>query len=303
MHRDAALRGAVLHGAAWAISVAMLGAIPSGDLHAQSRSCRVVGAVAPLPTLREASGAALGRRTQGVIWTHNDSGEPVITALDTTGAVQARMWVAAARLVDWEDIAVGPCPTGSCVYVADIGDNAAKRSDITVYRFTEPALRDQSTRDAEVFRGVYPARAAQDAEALFVTPDGAVYVVTKGESAAIGLYRFPMPLRTGLPMQLEKVATLSAAKVPRPQRVTGAAISPDGKWVVLRRLTSLAFYRTERLTQGNVARPIVIDVSGARERQGEGVALANDGNVYLLGEGGGKGRPGSFVRLKCELPP
>lgn len=283
--------------------MALLAVAAAGDLDAQSRSCRVVGQPASLPSLREASGAALGRRTPGILWTHNDSGEPVITALDTSGAVRARMWVAGAQLVDWEDIAVGPCPTGSCVYVADIGDNAAKRSGITVYRFTEPGLRDQSTRDAEAFRGSYPGRAAHDAEALFVTADGGVYVVTKGETAGIGLYRFPMPLRTGLPMQLEKVATLSTARVPRPQRITGAALSPDGRWVVLRRMASLALYRTERLTQGNAARPVLFDLGGAREQQGEGVALANDGTVYLLGEGGGKGRPGTFVRLKCELPP
>jgi hypothetical protein len=38
------------------------------------------------------------------------------------------------------------------------------------------------------------------------------------------------------------------------------------------------------------------------ETQGEGVAISNAGDVYLAGEGGGHGLPGTFTHVKCQLP-
>lgn len=263
--------------------------------------CRAIGTTRPLADVREASGAALGRRAAGVIWTHNDSGEPIIVGIDSAGAVRTRAWVAGAQVVNWEDVAVGPCPTGTCLYIGDIGDNATRRREIVVYRVTEPRPGDQSTGTAEAFRATYPG-GARDAEALFVARDGGVFIVSKGERGPIALYRFPMPLRSGVPMRLQRVATLAAGPAPRAGRVTGASISPDDRWIVLRTLTSLSFYRADRLMRGVATRPITVDIRAAREVQGEGVALADDGTVYLVGEGGGPRRPGTFARMKCEMP-
>jgi len=36
--------------------------------------------------------------------------------------------------VTGEDIAVGPCPSGSCIFVGDIGDNKLERSSYGIYR-------------------------------------------------------------------------------------------------------------------------------------------------------------------------
>lgn len=59
------------------------------DARSSSTSnCRPVGTRAPLRELPEASGVAAGRRTSGVLWAHNDSGDPVIFALDSHGAVK-----------------------------------------------------------------------------------------------------------------------------------------------------------------------------------------------------------------------
>ncbi len=45
-----------------------------------------------------------------------------------------------------------------------------------------------------------------------------------------------------------------------------------------------------------------LDLTPLDEPQGEGVAITNDGDVYLAGEGGGHGLPGTFAHLKCSLP-
>lgn len=286
------------------VIVALLPGAPTAVLTQQNGRCRVVGA-ARLPTVRESSGAAVARRTPGVIWTHDDSGEPAIVALDSTGVVRARVRVSGARMVDWEDIAVGPCPTGFCLYVADIGDNAAARREIVVYRIPEPSPQDRSTRQAEAFRATYPD-GARDAEAIIVTAADSLFVVAKGDNGPVALYQFSTPLRTGIATRLKKVATL-ATKVSKSQWITGASVSPDGRWVVLRTPASLLFYRAERLTKGVVTDPLVFDIRDLREPQGEGVALRSDGTVYLTGEGGGgggaRGRPGTFAAVRCQLPP
>ena len=64
-----------------------LGATPSG---AEQHSCRMAEGLSLLPDLPEASGLAVSRRTPGVLWSHNDSGEPLVFALTEKGAVKSQ---------------------------------------------------------------------------------------------------------------------------------------------------------------------------------------------------------------------
>jgi hypothetical protein len=262
--------------------------------------CRVVARPVELPDLPEASGVAVSRRTPGVLWAHNDGGEPVLFALDAQGTVTGRVRVAGAGVTEWEAMAVGPCSSGSCLFVADIGDNDAARRHITIYRVPEPTPAEPATRRAEAFHATYPD-GAHDAEALFVTAEGDLFVVTKGETGHIALYRFPQPLRAGSSVRLQQVAVLGA-KTKKPNRITDASTSPDGRWIVLRTREAVTFYRTSDLTAGRRGEPLTFDVRELGERQGEGVALAAGGTVYLVSEGGGKKRPGTLARIDCTLP-
>ncbi|HEU0054599.1 MAG TPA: hypothetical protein VFQ39_15535, partial [Longimicrobium sp.] len=159
-----------------------------GAAPAASDVCRVEGEKRPLDGVHESSGAAVSRRSAGVFWTHNDSGQPVLHAMDAEGREVGKVRVAGAELVDWEDLASGPCPGGGdCLYVADIGDNGAKRADVVIYRVPEPAPGDAETRPAEALRLRYPD-GPQDAEAFFVLPDGSLNIVSKGETGPIALY-------------------------------------------------------------------------------------------------------------------
>lgn len=274
---------------------------------AQSAStCRVSRQVLPLRELPEASGIAASRRTPGVLWSHNDAGLPILYALTTEGAVQARIRVTGARVGDWESVSVGPCPQGTCVYIGDIGDNYAKRREITIYRVPEPDTNATVTASAESLGASYPD-GPRDAEALFVLPNEAVFVVTKGEKGAVALYRIPSPFRNGAHVQLERVATLVApgpnqVGVADRRKVTGAAASADGRWVALRTGTAITFYAAGELIAGKVREVFRYDVTRVREPQGEGVALGADGAVWLAGEGGGKSRPGTLARLDCTFP-
>src|SRR5215207_364043 len=117
----------------------------------QPRRCQPSAALVRVPELPEGSGLAASRRTPGRFWSHNDSGDAVLFALDGTGHVNGRVSLAGANVEDWEAIAIGPCPSGSCIYLADIGDNDARRKRITIYRVAEPAEASGSIQATDVF--------------------------------------------------------------------------------------------------------------------------------------------------------
>lgn len=256
--------------------------------------CTVTARLTPLPGLPEASGVALSRRTPGLLWSHNDSGQPLLFALDAmTGAVKGRVRVAGAEVGDWEDVSAGPCPQGSCLYIADIGDNNRLRRRITLYRVPEPRADQPMTQPAEAFEAAYPD-GAHDAEALFVTADADLFVVTKSDAGSTAVYRFPKPLRPGSALPLQLVSS----KLPV-ARITDADASPDGAWVAIRTYETVLFYRTQDLVSGTAVEPRRFDVRRLGEPQGEGVTITADGTVYLTGEGGGRG--GTFASLRCAL--
>jgi hypothetical protein len=262
--------------------------VPASTEGASVDVCAAAGASKPLNGLPEASGAALSRRTPGVIWSHNDSGQPMLHAVDAAGTLRGRVRVANAAVEDWEDVSVTTCPGGSCLLIADIGDNDRVRRSVTVYRIPEPRPEEPQSGPAEVFTATYPD-GAHDAEALFVAADR-LYLVTKGATAT--LYSFPHPLRAGGPMALQRVAELPL------RQVTDAEASPDGAWVALRTNDDVVFYRTADLIDGH-RQGVTASVRPLKEPQGEGVALDGNGMVYLIGEGE---RAGSLNSVRCTLP-
>ena len=267
-----------------------------------SAQCQPSGTLTRLPGLSEASGLAVSQRVPDRLWSHNDSGQPTLFALDTRGAVTARVRITGAKVQDWEALAVGPCSGGSCLYVADIGDNEAKRRNITVYRIPEPAAGDTSVAATDALTLAYPD-GAQDAEALFVNQDGVVFIVTKGETGAIGVYKAPSNAKSGATAKMERVGAPMGKAAAQEARITDAAISPDGQWVALRSRSSIAFYRAGDFVKGQWKEVRRVDLTGLREPQGEGIALGPGSDVYLAGEGGGKSQPGTFARFTCELKP
>jgi hypothetical protein len=262
--------------------------------------CAPDGAPRPMDSeIHESSGVAVSRAHAGIFWTHNDSGDPLLYAVDGEGRTAGRVRVAGASVEDWEDVALAPCPAGGdCLYVDDIGDNDAERASVTVYRVPEPAPGASQSAPATAIRLRYPD-GAHDAEALFVL-NGAIHVVTKGENGPIALYRAPADAAGEA--TLERIRTLSPDKVDRPERVTAADASADGRWIVLRTLREAAFYPAAELAGTGAASPRRVDLRDLDEAQGEGIGFAPEGAVILTSEGGKKDRPATFARLSCTLP-
>jgi hypothetical protein len=253
--------------------------------------CVVVSGPAVIPELTESSGLAVSRRNPGLIWSHNDSGNAaVLFALDTAGAQRARIKVP-IRTRDWEDVSAARCPSGDCLYIADIGDNNHSRRQIQIYRVPEPAAGDTETVRPDAFDATY-ADGPHNAEAMFVV-DADAFIITRDRTA--GVYRATLAPSSGRAITFHRIAELGLAAV------TDAEASRDGTTVVVRTSHEAVLYRTADLIRGVATPYFAISIDGLREPQGEGVAL--DGNMlYLSSEGRKWSRSGRFIGLRCELP-
>lgn len=261
--------------------------------------CRPVGQTQRLPDiLKESSGAAFSRSQPGLVFSHNDGGnEATIYVLDPGGTLQGEIPLAGIKNRDWEDIATGKCPSGNCIYVADIGDNQEIRDEIFLYRITDTGSYDGSARRPEVFPMTLPD-GPRDMEALFVLPGEEVFFVSKGRDHGVTLYRYPPPLRPGVPVMLEAVQSLTKDRLPIPKQFTGADASTDGRTVALRTYEALTFYSWEsgRLVPIEGGR---IALRTLNEAQGEAVALGPGGQVVLTSEAA-LGRGATLTVLQCR---
>lgn len=170
------------------------------------------------PDITESSGVVASRTYTNVFWTHNDGGKSeTLFAIDRTGRTLAAFKVLGAKIDDWEDIALDD---EGRLYIADTGDNEAKRKRVTVYRVNEPDPSSSgSVRSTHRWHLTWP-KGAVDSEGLFLH-SGKGYLVTKVKNdRRAEVYRFDL---AGAEAQiLEFVARLD---IDSP--VTGAAISPN----------------------------------------------------------------------------
>ncbi len=290
---------------------AAVGQDTDADAGAGCFSCThlVVKPIGQLPSvLNELSGLVASRSQKGVLFAfHNDSGDSArFFALSAADAgLLGEFDLPQASAIDWEDIALGPCPAGTCVFLGDIGDNKRVRSDYAVYRVTEPTVTADGTPRSvpfERFAYQYPNGEKHNAEALLVHPvSGAVYLVTKEPVGSVSqVYRFPEPMRGGETATLVEVADLTVP-TPTDSPLTAAAGDACGRVVFLRmynRLVELKLPEAESSFEQIFAQaPLEIPVSN--EPQGEAVAFAADGRSYFTASEEPVG-PVPLIQYVCE---
>jgi hypothetical protein len=215
------------------------------------------------PEIIESSGLVV-RSDRAV--TVNDSGDTarVFTVDLATGeTVGVTHWSA-----EPEDLeALAPAGPGE-VWAGDIGDNPRERSAITVARV--PVGPGDRSVDAPSYELTYPD-GARDAETLLSDPvTGRLYVVSK-DSMRGTVYAAPAQLKAGADNRMEALGSVLGL-------ATDGAFFPDGKHIVVRNYTSASVYSFPELSlRGSWMLP--------SQRQGEGIAVAADGSIYLSSEG------------------
>ena len=217
------------------------------------------------PAIDESSGLVVrGDR----IYTVNDSGDgPKVYAVDRrTGRTAGVITYDDQDPVDVESIAQG---RGDTLWVGDTGDNRRERGSIRVFRFR--GLRDGGTVRSVSLDLAYPD-GPHDAETLLVQPrTQRLLVVTKRPIIGGVVYRAPKVVRPGEMAMLQPVAAV-------PGMVTDGTFLPDGRHVLLRTSGSAAVYTYPGFHQ-------VTAFDLPTQDQGEGIAIGDDGRVYLSSEG------------------
>jgi hypothetical protein len=122
----------------------------------------------------EISGIALSRRSPGLLWAINDSGDgPFLYAIGEDGSDRGSVRVRGALNVDWEDLAAFELDGVPYLLIADVGDNLAWRPAVTLYVVAEPALDGERFADGTQVAPTWVLRARyqggpEDCEAVAV---------------------------------------------------------------------------------------------------------------------------------------
>ena len=278
--------------------------------------------------LTENSGTTLSLAQPGVLFAINDSGnEPLLFALDTTGAERGVWRIAGARNSDWEAVSVGPCgarPTDAadttastrtgpdgCVYIGDVGDNSAKHSTRIIYRVAEPMAQQPGfigDLRADRLRFRYPDH-PHDVEAMYIAPNGDAYLITKRRLVSAGnrlrpalVFRVAAAAWSRDTAVAELVDSLPIVPGSAPNRqITDASLSPDGRRLLVRTYTQVYVFVTDSATgrvRGAIP-PSVCNIASLGRSQGEGITwFGRSGKLLLTNEG----RQSPMFAIDCPMP-
>lgn len=255
----------------------------------------LAGAITP-DKANEVSGLAASAITPDTIWAHTDGNNGKLFALTTFGAGKGIAVLPNANVVDWEDIAVAPCGGGSCIYLADTGDNTLTRTAVQIYEVDEPGeFRGMMEVTYRIHDITYPD-GPHDAEALFVDPrDGASYVITKQDSNPSTVFLMPRTQATATAVAVATFTVPSGDTL-----VTAADLRADecGVRLLIRTYSSLFELAAPAGTSivdlfatAAITRPVAV------EPQGESVAFLPSGHAYLTVS---DGPSPTISRVRCE---
>jgi hypothetical protein len=234
--------------------------------------------------LAELSGIAFTRKRRGLVWAHNDSGNPsVVYALDPTGAVLAEVELEVDNL-DWEDIAIGPRDDETdYIYLADTGDNRSERSRVDLYRFVEPPRRDRTIPEDQVerLRLTYEG-GPLDVEALLIDPaTGDAYLIGKEAFGDASLFAVPA---SAWGRGSHEAAQVGIIDLGISDLITGADISPDGSTIAVRTYTRVMLW--ERAPGVPIPAAMAeppCDLTPPEETQGEAITITGT-RIFTIGE-------------------
>jgi hypothetical protein len=281
--------------------------------------------------LEEGSGLGVSRAHPGIYYSMNDSPPKnlKITAFTEKGSLVANFNL--ENVVssqgfgkygggDVESYGNGPCNPGEdthCIFVADTGHNCARPSESCTYhrklysivRFEEPkslpAAGGEASLVGQRFWFRYPD-GQHDAEAMFLTPEGKIYLVTKEDQGNSQIFTLP-ELRLG-----STVEAIEVGKISPPHGdllITAASYKKTGDYhgISLRTYSNIFYYpiapgqAVESALQGEPC-----DLPAGQLVQAEGVGWTADGSGYLTiteaGDGAAPGTRGPILKVECQAP-
>jgi hypothetical protein len=254
--------------------------------------------------IMEASGMQASHSYAGDFFVHNDEGEPVLFAIDESGADLGSISIVPAKNKDWEDITSVPVGAGRWIVAGDIGDNMAKRSSIKLYFAEEPRTGKFDRYSGQqllkhALTLTYPD-GPRDCEAMAYDPvDHQILLLSKRDKPP---RLYAVDLETALTEHQAELKYLGDMAKLRPptsrdrfqfggrtdfiSQPTGMDISPDGSEMVI--ITYRSLYRFQREAGEawlDVLRKEPLEVIGPPAVQNEAISYSVDGKaVYVTTE-------------------
>jgi len=237
--------------------------------------------------IEEASGLISSTVNPGMLWTHNDSGNPAeIFLIDSAAKIKMTCTLKGIKNRDWEDITIGPGPKKgkTYIYVGDIGDNLSQYATKLIYRFEEP-LFDSETKEIKEVETlmIQLSDGVRDTEAMMIDPvSNNLFLVSKREDS-VRLYQVDYPFAKGMLLTAKKVAVLDLTQI------VAANISRNGEEVLMKNY-NLVYYWKRKPEQSLIEllqqKPVKLPYDS--EAQGESICFAYDEKgYYTLSESSG----------------
>ncbi len=193
--RNVWLLSCLLLALAWALAQLAAGPPPTG-------AADPIDAVIVLSDRRvvESSGLAKSNRIPGGFWTHNDSGHSArLFAFDERGVATGGCTLEGVEAIDFEDIASYVQDGAARLLVADVGDNRARRSYISLYCLDEPDPGAQSAVKNWFRLDLRYPDGPRDCEAVAVdVAAGKVTLVSKRFFPHASIYEIELPARNAV---------------------------------------------------------------------------------------------------------
>jgi hypothetical protein len=237
--------------------------------------------------IKESSGLTVSSAHDDLAYTINDAGNaPAVFAIKlSTGDLLGTTRVEGGDIQDTESIAIDGDGT---MWLADLGDNKAKRDDVALFAFPEPGPGDHTVTATR-----YPISydtGPVDVEALLVNPTtGAKFLASKNKRSTGTLY--------ALPKKLSETSQNVASDLgkPVPQDVSDGTFTIDGTQALLR--TRKEVYLVDP-TSWQIAGTLTVP----SVKQGESIAMEPGGTSFIIGSEG-KNSPLYRVAYGPDAPP
>lgn len=252
------------------------------------------------PQLSEISGLAASRRHPGVLWMHDDGGNPErLFAVAENGDRLATARIEGAIKTDWEDMAAFELDGRHYLLIADTGDNGGLRRSLQLHIIEEPEkLENARLKPAWSIAFRWPD-GARDCEAVAVDAARRQVLLVSKKRQPPELFSLPlMPAGNAL-QTATRLGELAGIPAPDPQlrqsnpfrarlqgQVTAADVSPDGRTLAVMTYRYLLLYpRQPRQdwAQAVAATPRVSELPWLP--QAEALGWSADGRfLYATGE-------------------
>jgi len=226
------------------------------------------------PVVEEISGIAQSPQIKPNLWAQEDSGTPnQLYLINPSGVVLKKVHLKGIVNRDWEDMTV----VNGRIYIAETGDNAQSYASYAFYMFNEPSSNTDTVKLIDTLRFTYPD-GSHDSEAFIVDPQSKdIFVITKRDTKS-KIYRLSYPYSSP--------ATASLAGELPYTGVVSAALSPDGREIIIKTYSNLYYYkRTDGTSLPAALAGAYTDLPYTVEPQGEAICFAADGGgFYTISE-------------------